>query len=487
MADPVITSDSTASIILKNTGFVTISQVLLKIISFLYNVYVVRRLGDDRMGQYATALAFVGVFEIFAELGVTQYVMREISRDRSKITDYFWNLVVLRCLLGCVNLALIPYLAFRFGYSGDILLGIGIYTTSFLLAAFGVPLSTVLTAYEKLGYVSILDVVTRAVVILLGTAFLMGGLGFIWLIVGNLISLVVYILLAILFIRKLGISGFAFHVEPSLWLRLIRAGLPFGIISLMLSLAYSIDTVILSKFVSHAEVGWYGVAYNLVFSLLIFMGGFQAAIVPTLSRVYKEDVEQVKRWYRFTVRVIWLISLPVAVGGALLAYPIIIFLYTHEFLPSGLAFQILAWDLPLVMYASFAGNMTTITDEERSAARIYTINTVTNIVLNLILIPRFGLIGAALVTVLTDLISAVQFIFLFRRKLGILFVTPGVFWGTLVAVGLMAGGVWLVRELNLLVAIFTGAGIYLVLVFALRLVKLEELHGLRHAIRNIAR
>lgn len=476
---------SETTTILKNAGFVTLGLVALKLVGFLYNVFVVRRLGDDRMGQYATVLAFVGIFQIFAELGVTQHVMREIARDRTKMSVYFWNLVAIRFVLALVNLLVIPFLGARFGYSGDVLLGIGIYTTSFLLSAVGVPLSTVLTAYEKLGYVTLLDVITQGVVILLGTAFLFSGLGFLWLIVGNLISLMVSILLASLFIRRLGISGFRFHIEPLTWPPLIRAGLPFGIISLMLSLAYSIDTVILSKFVSSAEVGWYGVAYNLVFSLMLFMNGFKAAIVPTLSRVYREDIDQVKRWYRWSMRFLWLFSLPVAVGGSILSYQLITWLYTTEFLPSGLAFQILAWDFPFVVLAAFAGNMTTITNEERSAARIYSVNTFLNVVLNLILIPRFGLIGASLVTVLTDVVSALQFVLLFRRKLGEPFLSFRQFSGTVMAAFLMGAVIWPIRQMPLIFVVLAGAAVYLLLALWFRVLDKDDLQRMEVSARQL--
>lgn len=481
--DSIPLSETTT--IIKNAGLVILGLVALKVVGFLYNVFVVRRLGDDRMGQYATVLAFVGIFQIFAELGVTQHVMREIARDRSKVSRYFWNLVAIRLALALVSLVTIPFLAARFGYSGDVFIGIGIYTTSFLLSAVGVPLSTVLTAFEKLGHVTLLDVITQVVVISLGTAFLFGGLGFIWLIIGNLISLMVHILLAIIFIRRVGISGFNFHIEPLTWLPLIRAGLPFGIISLMLSLAYSIDTVILSKFVSPAEVGWYGVAYNLVFSLMLFMNGFKAAIVPTLSRVYTKDMDQVKRWYRWSMRFLWLFSLPVAVGGFVLSYSLITWLYTTEFLPSGLAFQILVWDFPFVVVAAFAGNMTTITNEERSAARIYSVNTCLNVILNLILIPRFGLIGAALVTVLTDAVSAAQFLILFWRKLGEPFLSFHQFSGTVMAAFLMGWIIWPIRKMPLFFVIFIGALAYLLLALFFNVLGKEDFQRMANSARQL--
>lgn len=66
-------------IVAKNALVITLGSLALKAINFIYNVAVIRQLGDDRFGQLSTVTAFVGLFSIFAELGVSQYVMREIA------------------------------------------------------------------------------------------------------------------------------------------------------------------------------------------------------------------------------------------------------------------------------------------------------------------------------------------------------------------------------------------------------------------------
>ncbi|MEN4098366.1 MAG: oligosaccharide flippase family protein, partial [Anaerolineaceae bacterium] len=99
---------SVARIIFANTGFITVGTIALKLINFAFGVFVVRTLGDMRFGQYSIVLAFVGIFSIFAELGISQYVMREMARDRGKIRTYFWNLVALRVLLALVGITIIP-------------------------------------------------------------------------------------------------------------------------------------------------------------------------------------------------------------------------------------------------------------------------------------------------------------------------------------------------------------------------------------------
>jgi O-antigen/teichoic acid export membrane protein len=455
--------------IFKNAAFVTLGEVILKAMAFLFNIYVVRQLGDGRFGQYSIVLAYVGLFQIFAELGMTQYVMREIAQDRSKTRSLFWNLVAVRFLLAILGIIGITLSAVFVGYSQELVLGILIYTFTFLLSAFLVPLTTVLTANERLDYVTGLNIFGRLAFMVLGSIFLFSGWGFISLIIANLIGAPLQIGLAIWAVRRNRMVTLSFHIEPRTWPRLIRSGLPFGIISLMLTIAFSIDTVMLSRYRLDQEVGWYNVAYNLVFSLMFFIGGFNEAIVPSLSRTYVNDPAHVERWYHRSVKFIAILSMPIAVGGLLVAFPLIRFLYTDEFLPSAPALQVLIWDVPLVIFTSFCGNMTTIISEERAAARVYAINTVANVILNWYAIPRYGIMGAAVVTVVTDVIGALQFYFLLRHKLNLPEMRP-VFVRVLIASLLMGGAVKLAGDLHLFTLIALGAVAYGGLVLALRLI-----------------
>jgi O-antigen/teichoic acid export membrane protein len=456
-------------IVFRNSLFVTLGNFAMKGVNFLFNIYVVRRLGDDRFGQYSIVLGFVGLFQILAELGVTQYVMREIARDKSKARALVGNLIAVRIVLAALGMAGITVTAKVAGYSPELLFGIFLYTTGFFLSAIDAPLRTVISASERLDYVTAVRFLGNVSNVLLGLLFLYGGLGYVWLIVASILSILPQIAVEIWVILRYRLMDFSLSMNPRLWPGLVRWGLPFGIISLALTVAFSIDTVMLSMFVPDEEVGWYNVAYNLVRALMIFFSGFSVAIVPSLSRAYIQDEATVERWYHRSVKFILLISTPIAVGGMLLASPLIRFLYTPEYEPSALALKILIWDVPLLMYTGFCGNMTTVIGEERAAARVYTLNAVANVILNAVLIPRYGMLAASMVTVVTDLIGALQFHLLLSRRLKLPDMKT-----VLARIGaaalLMGLVVSLLNGWFVFLSIGTGALVYGALVWAVRLV-----------------
>lgn len=464
---------SLGSVIARNTLFVTLGNLALKGLNFLFMVWVVRSLGDARFGQYSTVLAFVGIFQIFAELGVSQYVRREMARDRSKTEVMLWNLLAIRLLLAVFGVIAITGAALAIGYAPLLVLGIFVYTCGFLLSAVDMSLDAVLWANERMDYLTAMNIAAQVVFIIFGALFLFAGLEFIWLIVASLIGILPRIGVGLWAVRRHGLVRPSFQINPRLWYPLVRAGLPFGLISLALTIDYGVDTVMLERFVEFNEVGWYNVAYGLARNLLFFFSGFSVAMVPSLSRTYAEDRSAVERWYYRSVKFIVLASLPLAVGGMLVAFPLIEFLYTEEFLPSALALRILIWDVPFLMFASFCGNMTTVVTEERSAARVYAVSAVANIILNLIAIPRWGFLGAAATTVATDVIITVQFYLLLKPKLNLPDLKPLIL-RVMAASTLMGFFVWLAGDLHLFLQIALGASVYALLVLAFRLLDGDE-------------
>lgn len=467
------TTPSPLRIILRNTAFITAGVILLKGLNFLFAVLIIRTLKDEGYGQYSIVLGFAGLFSVFLELGMTQYVSREIARDRTQAEHWVWDLVVLRLMFAAVGVLVIPLVAFFSGYKSFLVWGILLHTFSFLLAAFYAPLEAVLTANEKLSFVTGLTLLARASFILLGALALWFGFGVLGLIAAGLISMLPQIGLALWVVKHERLIQIRPKFRPAMWPDLIRGGVPFGLTSLALTVAFSIDTVMLSWSQPERVVGWYNIAYNLVFSLESLFGAFAIALVPTLTRVYRDDPAYVSQWFYRATRLILVLTFPMAVGGALLAFPIIEWLYSPDLRPAAFALQILIWDLPFLMFAAFCGNLTTTVGLERHAARIYTLNAVANVLLNLYAIPQYGLVGAALVTVITDWLGALQFYVLLRHHLRVTITGLFLVRVLLACVG-MGLGIWFLAGLPWLLLVLIGAGVYIGLVVLLQVLEVSE-------------
>ncbi|MBL8154326.1 MAG: flippase [Anaerolineae bacterium] len=464
---------SAGRIILRNTLVGFSAQMVLRVANFLFQVLVIRILGDSQFGQYSIVLAWAGLFSVLGDLGVSQFYAREIARDRSFAALHFWDVVVIRFLLAILAALVTTIGAGWYGYEPEIVLAVGLFTTTYLLQALLAPMTAILTGNERVDITSSLDVIGQVVLLSASGLFLFAGLNFVWLVVASFINIPVVMILAFWFIRRNRLSPPPFKVNVRSWGSLLKGGLPFGFIQLSLSFAFRVDTIVLSRVVSNAEVGWYNAAYNLIFTLNSVVRPFSTAVVPTLAREHAANPDNVRPWYYQGTRMILFIGLPIAVGGMILSEQLILFLYDYPNIPAYLAFMILIWDLPTLMYASYCGNLTTVMRLERNAAVVYGTQGIVNLILNLILSTRFGMIGAAFSTVLTDFYSTALFYVLFRHKLG-----PGLKFNRLARIGLaaaaMGAAVFLLRDIHLIVAIGIGAVVYLALVWLIRAFSQEE-------------
>jgi O-antigen/teichoic acid export membrane protein len=244
------------------------------------------------------------------------------------------------------------------------------------------------------------------------------GLGVGVLILGyGLIGLAYVILIAsfinVLFSLYITIKVFAkpsFRIDLKSWKSTVKEALPFGLTAVFVTVYFQIDTVMLSIMKGDAVVGWYNAAYKLVLALMFIPTTFVGSMFPIISRFYMSSQNSLKVAYGKTFKYLTMIGLPLAIGATILADKIVLIVYGKGFGNSTIALQILIWAMVLMFLTYLFGTVLESINRQREVTKIAGINTLVNICLNLLLIPRFSYIGASVATVATE---AVGFILLF--------------------------------------------------------------------------
>ncbi len=457
---------SASRTIARNTLFGIGAQFALKFINVIFNVLIVRSLGGADFGQYQIVLAWTGLFSVIGDLGVTQYLQREIARDKAKTEELFWDTVSLRLILAVICSAITVLAAnLLTDYSEAMIVGVFITTLGYLFQAFMVPLGSILTGHERVDIMSVFGVAQQVIFMSMVAVVLLLNLGYVGLLTVGTLTLPLMLGLYIWSVRRNKLSTPRFKIHPNTWWTILLRGIPFGFQQLSLTFAFRADTVLLRQFnVPDLFTGWYSIAYtSLTLVLLSFVTSFNNAVMPTLAREHAQNPDVIRNWYFRSVKMLLFIGLPLAVGGTVLAWQIVGFLFPKE-LPAALPFTILIWDVPFVMYHSFCGIISTSIQREGAGARIYGSLGILNISLNLILIPQFGIIGSSFATVITDVLGAVLFYLLYRKEFG-----PGLGFTRLARIGLSAAAMGIValllRDMSILISIPVSGLVYLMLVF----------------------
>jgi O-antigen/teichoic acid export membrane protein len=309
---------------------------------------------------------------------------------------------------------------------------------------------------------------------------LIGGMGFIGLILASLAGVAVTALLAGWTLwGKLGVKQLT--LSAHLWPEILLSALPFGVSSLAGAFLQRFDTVLMSIVLTDAAVGWYNAPYSLIMMMLLLAQSMAIAIYPSMVRGYQVDRDSLSGVVGRSIRYLLLISLPIAVGGTILADRIVLWLYTKDFAPSIPVLRIALWALPSLFLLEILGRVANTLHLERPAAKINIVNAVITVLLNLILVPTMGVVGGALALVVGRAIRLLQFCLLVGNGLLV-----GREWKPLlkviVAVGLMGMAIFFLRELPLIPCVGISAGLYGGLVLGLRAVNVRELRYLGTAL-----
>jgi len=475
----------------RNTAFMLGGQILIKVFAFMFNIYVVRRLGDAHFGRYATALAYVAIFAMFTDLGTSSLAVREMARKEEHIAWMVPNIIALRALLSLIAIAGITGSAWLLGKTPEMVFGILIASCGLLLYAFQGPLDGVMIAQERLDFSSAFSLLNQMVFITLGTAALVMGAGYTGLLLASLGGVLAMALASAYVVRRV----LRLHFQrPNLhyWPSLLRASLPFGIAGATHEFARRFDTVFMSFVLTDAAVGWYNVPYNLIVMMLLMAQSMAISIYPTLVKEYDSGRGSIQDTVQRALRYLLIISLPIAMGGMLLADRIIILLYGQEFASAIPVMRILVWALPAMFLAEILGRTSSTMHLEKKAARIAVVNALISVTLNVILISTLGVLGAAIAMVTSRLMDVVLTsviigpAMLWKRNTGPLFrvIAAGAFMGAIV---------WLLRDVHflnavdarvwLLLVIGAGAVVYGVAALLLGAVRPGEVQYIYSAVR----
>jgi len=407
--------------VLRNSAVSLAAQLAIKILSFCFSVFIVRRLGAEVFGQYSAVAAFGTIFLFVADLGLGTYMVRQVARLRDtpggddEIKQLYGNVLVLRLVLAGLASVLLLTAAWITGRPLIMVGAIALNTLGILMYGAQGTYDMVLYGYERLDLSARAKLLYQIAFIIFGSLALWQGSGYYGLIVANLVSIGLYALICLRWVQKMGVRP----SRPSLaaWLPLLRLSIPFAVISFALGLSYKFDSVLLNIFRSDQETGFYNAAYNLVFSAVLFSNVINTSLYPSLTRQVVINPARLSPIVVRVLRYLLAIALPIAVGVWALADPLIKFLYTSSYAPAVPALQIIIWVVPFMYLSEFLGYVVLVSGHEKIAARSVLVSTFFNVAFNLWVVPHFGYLGSSVMTVVTEVILVGQYAWVLRGML----------------------------------------------------------------------
>jgi O-antigen/teichoic acid export membrane protein len=408
-------------VVARNAAAGMAAQVAIKLLSFTFTVLVIRRLGVETYGQYAAVMAFGALFVSFADLGLSTYTVREVARLRDRddgpprVRNLLADVLLLRLLLATGAASLIMLTGWLTGRPSAMMLGLALGAVGLLIYGAQGAFEAVLAGSERLDWLAGAKVLQQLTFVLLGSVVLLMGLGYHSLILANLAGIGILTAVTVRGARRLGLRV----GTPSLshWLPLLRAALPFGVIALTLGLSYKFDTVLLNLFHGDEATGIYSAAYTLIFSVAAISNVINTALYPSLSRQSVRNAGALPAVYGRSLKLLMIIALPIAVGGWAVTPQLVGSLFGAQYSASAQVLRVIIWVIPFMFASEFLGYVVVISGHEKRVARAIIISSSANVLGNLLLIPRFGVPAAAVMTVVTEVVLVSQYVWMLRPEL----------------------------------------------------------------------
>lgn len=452
--------------IAKNIGISGISQITVAILTFFLLIYIARFLGEAEFGIYSFAISFTSLFTIFADIGISQLIIREISRDENLTDEYLINSFIIKFILAFITFALISITINLMGYPQNVIKIVylfGIYT---ILVSFAQMFISIFQAYEKMEYAALILILEKIILISLGIFVMISGKGLTELGLVYVFAGIIEVLIAII-ITSFKISKPKPEINLSTWKKLTIGSIPFGLNTMFALLFFKIDTVLLSILKDDVVVGIYNAAYNPILALSFIVSGIiTSTIYPVMSRYFTISKDSLETITLISSKYLAIIGFPITIFCLVFADILIDFFYAGNFIDSIGAFQILALCIPIRLVSTITGTHLTSINKQGLRTLSVSICAILNIILNLILIPYISYIGASIATVLSEL--SLYFIFIFfidryYKKIGI----SKILLKPLIASLTMGIVLIYLKDFNIIINIILAALIYLVVLIIL--------------------
>ena len=413
--------------VFKNTFWLFIGQVLGRVLRATLIIYAARVLGAAQWGVFSYAIGVVAFLTIFTDLGINALLTKNTSRlqssEEEKVrrqiisTSFFIKLIFIG-----VSLLILFIFAPWFSKIKEALPLFPIMALVLIfdnLREFGFSITR---ALEKMEVEAFFFILTNILIVLFGFIFLGVNNTPLYLAYGYALGTGIGMAATYIFLRK-----YFYHLWDNFSKELIKPILtsawPFAMIGIMGGLMINTDIILLGWFRNAEELGFYAAAQKPVQALYVLPTLLATSLFPALARLAHQENKKAAEIIENAGRFLLLLAIPIVIVGIFLGADIIKLVFGGNYLPATLSWQILIATLLIIFPSMIVGNAIFAYDQQKLFIGVLFIGALSNIILDLSLIPRWGGPGSAVATLIAQFLCNL-FLWLKLKKINPLIKNP---------------------------------------------------------------
>ncbi len=399
--------------VMANAGWLAVAQVVRRLLRLGVLLVIARLLGIENFGAYALLLTVVELVALVSGFSYGDFLTREVARHPQTAWPLAKKISQIRFAYSvpCVAIALLLLAALRF--PSPLILNVALLSVALAPRVVGESAQGIMKALRSFHLLLWVELAQGAIMLSVATYLILKGFGIRGVIAAEILAASIGAVVSILAIAPA--VDFSASIEPRGFRELARATVAFNVYPFIATIYDRVDVVLLSKLAGNIATGIYSVPYRVFAGLSIIPYGVMGALLPVFSA--SEVNHETRRNCEQAMKFLYLIALLVVLVTMVYARPAILLLLGRGYSGSIVTIKILAWASVPVFLNHALNVLLLAAHKERLYILTASICTVFNISANLLLIPRFSFVAAAVVTLLTELLLLAQNYYLVARFL----------------------------------------------------------------------
>lgn len=459
---------------LKNVSAAFFGDIFVKFSGMAAAIILARYLGPEDYGKYSLVISFAFIFVVFSDFGLNDLIIRDVAKDHASAPQYFISSLIGKTILSCLSMVFLILFVHLMGYSEEIILYTIVFSVSILFIALTNSVSSIFKAVERMEFVLLIAIVSSTALLVSIITIVYFKESLFKIILFRVLALFLGLIIGYIILTKKFVK-FEFSIDLPFIKRLLANAFPFLTNGIIHVLYLNTDIILLSKIKGGLHVGWYTAAANdLFFGLFIIPAAISTITYPIFSRQYREDIDKLGNSCNFTIKILTILGVPISVGTFILAPQIIHSIFGSQYENSIPVLRIFAIAISFAFVRDPLGFGLAAIGKVKILMWLNIFFLALNIILNLILIPTYAEIGAAIASVICILLSLPVTYYILKKEINNLSMVINYF-KPIISVLIMGSVVYALNGYNLIVIIFIGAIIYGAAIFILRTFNSAEL------------
>lgn len=440
--------------------------------------------GAKEYGLYFSLFNFSLLLNMLLDLGITNYNNRNIAQNQQLLSKSLSNIIGLRLLLGVLYAAVTIIAGIIIGYERRQFYLLFFLILNQFIASFILYLRSNLSGLHYFKTDSVISILDRALMMIICSILLWGGVTHThfkieWFVYAQTVAYFLTMLIALILIYGKA-ELLRLNFDKTYFIATLKKSYPYALLALFMIFYYRVDSVMLERMLPNGkeQAGIYAQGFRILDAAAMFAFLFAVLLLPIFSRMIKQK-EPVNELTSFSFLLLIIPALGVTSASYFYKNELMDLLYHQHVEISSTIFGILILCFIGISSSYIFGTLLTANGNLKALNILAAGGVTMNIILNLILIPKYFAVGSAIASLVTQSATAIIQIFIAKKIFNFRMSAKRITLLSLFTISVFA-----IAKYSLLINLFWGfkfigiVAMSLILAFFFKLINLKVLYGL---------